>query len=296
MIRPSPRSTASRTARTVRRRPARGEAGDAAKRARGRAAAAGRARAGGETTAGRRPPRRPGPAPHHLRRRRLALLAVVVVLLAGMGVTVRVLLYDSGLADVEQVEVTGALTLPVPDVLAAAAVEPGSPLAAVDVVAVADRVAALPGVARVDVSRNWPHTVAIAVTERVAVALAGTAQGLFLVDDTGVAFRPAPEVPPQLPRLGVGSVGPDDPGTTAALDVLAALPEPVRSQVQTIDVTGPVVAGGSPSLELGLTDGRRVRWGSPDRSDRKAAVLVPLLTQEGAVYDVASPELPTVRR
>ncbi|WP_214369445.1 cell division protein FtsQ/DivIB [Pseudonocardia sp. H11422] len=281
MTRPSAqRSTSNRTARApAQRRSARGEAGGAsAKQARGR------------------PASRPRPAPHHLRRRRLALLAVVAVLLAGLGVTVRVLLYDSGLADVEQVEVTGALTLPVPDVLAAAAVEPGSPLAGVDVVAVADRVAALPGVARADIRRNWPHTVTIAVTERVAMALAGTTQGLFLVDGTGVAFRPAPEVPPPLPRLVVGSVGPDDPETTAALGVLAALPEPVRTQVQTVDVAGPAAAGGSPSLTLGLTDGRQVRWGSPDRSDRKAAVLVPLLTQEGAVYDVASPELPTVRR
>ena len=33
-----------------------------------------------------------------------------------------------------------------------------------------------------------------------------------------------------------------------------------------------------------------------DRAAEKAAVLVPLLTQPGRVFDVTSPDLPTIRR
>jgi cell division protein FtsQ len=242
------------------------------------------------------PPERPRrhPAQRYRVRRRRAVLVAAVVVLVGLAVGVRVLLYDAGLADVEGVEVTGALVVAESDVLAAAAVIPGGPLAAVDTGAIARRVAAIPGVALVEVGREWPHTVTVAITERTPVAVAGTPQGPFLVDASGVPYTPAPEGA-GLPRLNFGAVGPADPSTRAALTVLAALPEPVRAQVRTVDVAASP-AGGPLQVFLGLTENRQVRWGSPDRADEKTAVLEPLLTQRGRIYDVASPELPTVRR
>ncbi|MCE3554971.1 FtsQ-type POTRA domain-containing protein [Pseudonocardia sp. RS11V-5] len=225
-------------------------------------------------------------------RRRVALTLLVLVLLAALGVGSWLLLTRSGLADVETVEVTGTLTVSRDAVLDAAAVETGGPLAEVDTKAAAERVAQLPGVGSVQVSRGWPHTVEIAVVERTAVALARTPQGITLVDATGVAYQKAPEVPPALPMLGFGAVGPDDPSTRAALTVLQALPADLRGQVTTIDVDN---AATEPTVRLGLGE-RQVLFGSTDRADRKVAVLVPLLTQEGSVYDVSSPELPTVTR
>ncbi|MCY7344460.1 MAG: FtsQ-type POTRA domain-containing protein, partial [Pseudonocardia sp.] len=115
-----------------------------------------------------RPGARPRPSAGHYRRRRLAALLVVV--LVGLGVGARALVYDAGLADVEDVRVTGVLTVATPDVLAAAAVPVGTPLADVDTATIADRVARLPAVASVRVTRGWPHTVTVAVTERVPVA------------------------------------------------------------------------------------------------------------------------------
>jgi cell division protein FtsQ len=44
-----------------------------------------------------------------------------------------------------------------------------------------------------------------------------------------------------------------------------------------------------------LLDGRIVVWGGTEKSERKAAVTLPLLTQPGQTYDVSSPDLPTVR-
>jgi len=82
----------------------------------------------------------------------------------------------------------------------------------------------------------------------------------------------------------------------AGLGVLAALPEPVRNQVQTVTVVAPVTPGAQPAVELALSGDRRVVWGSPTAEARKAAVLTALLTEKGTVYDVASPDLPTVRR
>ena len=70
--------------------------------------------------------------------------------------------------------------------------------------------------------------------------------------------------------------------------MLGGLTEPLRAQVAAVEVAGTRVT-------LGLRDGRSVRWGDPDRSADKIAVLGPLLGQPGTVYDVSSPDLPTVR-
>jgi cell division protein FtsQ len=261
----------------------------------------------------RRP--RPGPARDaarptlaevYRRRRRRAAVLVGAVLLVGLGLTARVLLYDAGLADVEQVEVlvtteSGAAVGPgaAPAMVSerqlaeAAAVPLGGPLVAVDTGAAAARVAALPAVASAEVVRGWPHTVSVRVAQRTPVAIVQTARGPALVDATGAVF-PGPAVT-GLPGLAVAAPGPTDPATLAGVGVLAALPAELRAQVLT------VTAGADPTglhrqVTLGLTEQREVRWGSPDRSADKAAVLGPLLTQPGHLYDVTSPDLPTITR
>jgi cell division protein FtsQ len=209
------------------------------------------------------------------------------VLLAVVGLGTRVLLYDAGLADVEEVTVAGLVTVPEQAVRDAAAVAPGGPLISADTAGIAERVATVEGVAAVQVRRAWPHTVEIEVTERVPVALWETPQGLFEVDTTGLPYRLAPRPPPALPRLVFAGVGPQDPATAAAITVLRDLTEPLRAQVATVAVAGTQVT-------LGLADERSVRWGDPERSSDKVAVLGPLLGQPGTVYDVSSPDLPTV--
>ncbi|WP_232662196.1 cell division protein FtsQ/DivIB [Pseudonocardia sp. TRM90224] len=247
----------------------------------------------------RRPPReapreRPRrPTRSDYRRRRLAALLIGLVLIVGLGLGGRVLLYDAGLFDVEDVAVAGTTTIAVEDVLAVAAVEMRRPLAEVDTGAVATRVATLPAVASVQVGRSWPHTVAIDVVERIPVARVQTVDGESLVDTRGVVYRGV--VPVELPRLTLGIAGPDDPATQAAIGALVALPPPLRAQVLTVDVA--VAATGAPGqVTFGLTEDRLVRWGAPDRAADKSTALAALLTQPGKVYDVTSPELPTIRR
>jgi cell division protein FtsQ len=236
-----------------------------------------------------KPPRR---SPATYRRRRLAAALVALTALVGIGFGVRVVLYDSGLLRVESVEVTGVTTITAADVRAAADVTTGAPLAGIDTAAIAARVAALPAVDTVAVGRSWPHTVAVAVVERVPVATVLAQRGTALVDRRGVVY--AGTAPPGLPRLNFGAAGPDDPSTAAALAALAALPDAVRRQVLTIDAT--VAAGAPAQVTLGLAEARQVMWGTSDRGEDKARVLVPLLTEPGRVYDVSSPDLPTVRR
>jgi cell division protein FtsQ len=111
---------------------------------------------------------------------------------------------------------------------------------------------------------------------------------MHLVDPTGVDFQTVPAAPPGLPKLQLTSAAPDDPHTQAIVRVLAALPDQLRPSVATVSAATPG------DVRLGLVNGRTVRWGSADDSARKAAVLAALMTQPGKVYDVSSPDLPTI--
>ncbi len=194
----------------------------------------------------------------------------------------------SPLLSVRTVEVVGADTIPREDVITQLAVAEGTPLLRVDTAAAAQRVAELPRAAEVRVQRVYPSTVRVTVTERVAEVYFDASDGTHSVDAEGVDFAVEPP-PMQTPRLVTATPGTGDPATAAALEVLGALPPELRFQVAEVNAASPT------DVSLVLLDGRVVVWGGPDRSDRKAAVVIPLLTQPGQTYDVAGPDLPTVR-
>lgn len=234
-------------------------------------------RAGGR---GARPTR-----PKEIRRRWVALLTVVTVLALGY------LLFFSSVLGVKTVEVRGAKTVPVAQLSAIAQVPVGKPMLLTDVDAIRDRVAQLPDVATVDVSRSWPSTIEISVTERKAIAFFDSGpggDGIHLVDGGGVVFKTVKARPAGLPQLKLPKVSADDPVTRAVTAVLGVIPPALAKQVTS--ATGQTPA----SVEFTLADGKTVRWGDAEKTDRKAKVLAALLTQKGKVYDVSAPELPTI--
>ncbi|MFL6137642.1 MAG: cell division protein FtsQ/DivIB [Frankiaceae bacterium] len=229
-----------------------------------------------------------------IRRRRL--VAVRPLLLAAAGCAVAGLaawaLLGSSLLGVHRVTAAGTRRLAPATVLGAARVPGHHPLATLDTAAIARRVAALPAVATVHVVRDWPRTVRVVVTERVAVAVVAHGDGYRLVDAGGVPFWPVASRPPRLPLLQVRAAASGDPATRAALAVLAALPQQVRRQVSTIEAPTPA------KVELLLRRGRAVKtvvWGTPGDGIRKAAVLAALLRRPGHVYDVSTPSIATIR-
>ena len=86
----------------------------------------------------------------------------------------------------------------------------GTPLAQVDVDAVRARVAALPPVGQVQVSRRWPSTLLISLTERTPAAIPAGKQ-FDLLDDHGVIFRTVLSPPPGVIRMRPATPGPADP-------------------------------------------------------------------------------------
>jgi cell division protein FtsQ len=189
---------------------------------------------------------------------------------------------------VRTIDVEGLTAIPREEIVAAAAVRTGTPLLQVDTTSVANRVAAIRRVASARVQREYPSTLRITVVERVAVAVKDFPDGTHLYDRDGVDFATGPPVP-GIAYLDVENPGPSDPPTKAALDVLTALRPEIAAQV------GRIAAPSVASITLTFTDGRVVIWGTTDRTEEKAETLAALLTRPGHIYDVSSPDLPTVK-
>jgi len=227
-------------------------------------------------------------------RRRLLVVLAVGLLVAGVAAWV---VLGSPLLAVRTVQVDGAVGLPEQEVVQTAGIAEGTPLVRVDTGAAAARVAALPQVASVEVTRGWPNTVVVTLAERVPVAVVTDGGTRRLVDAKGVVFDTITGDPPAgVVPLDVRDPGPDDAATTAALGALTALPRDVRDEV-----TG-VAAHTADDVTLTLTDGRSVLWGSADRTARKAEVLGALLQQmdSGALdpagtVDVSTPDSVVLR-
>ncbi|OLT48571.1 cell division protein FtsQ [Saccharomonospora sp. CUA-673] len=217
-----------------------------------------------------------------LRRRWIAVLSVVTVV--GLAY---VLLFTS-LLGVRSVEVAGARDVPEEQILDRAQVPDLRPMLRLDTGAIAERVAEIPGIATVDVSRSLPSTVEIAVTERTPAGVYDTGSQLYLVDVGGVVYKEISEPPQGLPEFSLSEVAPNNPETRAVIQVREALPEDLAARVTEWRAETPG------SVEFTLRSGKTVRWGNADDSERKAQVLGALMTRDGKTYDVSSPELPTV--
>ncbi|MFJ8040942.1 cell division protein FtsQ/DivIB [Kitasatospora sp. NPDC096147] len=172
------------------------------------------------------------------------------------------------------------------------------PLARVDLAQAERRVEALPRVAKAEVWRGWPHTLRIKVTERRAVAAVKTPEGAYgQVDSAGFTFATEPTAPEGVPVVELAlsqqandasAVFPREELLRSAITVAAGLPEAVRKQAGTVRVQS------FDDIQLQLADGAVVRWGSAERTSRKAQVLTALLNRKARIYDVSAPEAPGV--
>jgi cell division protein FtsQ len=233
------------------------------------------------------------------RRRRILGWAVVgLALAAGVAYLIRTPLFG-----LSAVRVTGTQAVPQAEVLAASQVRIGEPYLGVDLAAIQARVAALPRVAAVKVTRDYPSSLHIAVTERPAVASISSGALFWLVAADGTVLDSATARPPGLPYvasvplpagLGPGSRLPPGNELANALTALGGM-DPKLERL----VTG-VNARSLDSLEFTLDDGTRVLYGlAVDQPAKDAAVLLVRRTlkregREAQRIDVRNPSAPTV--
>jgi len=217
---------------------------------------------------------------------RWAAAGLVVVAVA---VAVWLVLFSSVLA-VRTVEVVGDEQVTDEQVLAAADVPNGTPLARLDVAGIEQRVGALDAVAEVDVTRVWPDAVRIEVVERRPFAVIRTGTGFGVLGSDGVVFRTVRGPQPQLPLLDqqVGDAA-TEPAADAALQVALALSPDLARRVASVAARSP------DRVELTLRNGSTVMWGTAEASAHKAQVLLLLLPVRAAHYDVSAPDAPVTR-
>ena len=220
---------------------------------------------------------------------------------AGAAVLVAVVLFAAGwvacfsdVFAVRSVQVAGVQRLDAGEVERVAEVPHGESLALLDTAPIEARIRALAPVADVDVSRKFPNTVRIQVTERTPVAVLDGPDGRRLVDVDGVAYAPAGD---SGSRYLV--VKTDEPALTPEnlvqiLAVVQGLPELIRAQVDKVE------ADTVQDMTVLLSDGRKIVWGGPEDPEFKTKVLEVLLrdkkTRTAKTFDVSVPEAPTVKR
>ena len=205
-------------------------------------------------------------------RRRPSRVTVVLVALGAAVVLglVAWLLFVSSLFGVANVQVQGVSRVAETDVVDAANIAAGTPLARLDTAAVAARVARIPAVGSVDVVRDWPRGVTIVIHERVPAAVRERGSGFVLVDRTGVVFDQVATRPKHLPLVSA-PVSAGAPALRAALDVLDAVPSSIRGEVRSVRAASP------DEVIVQLTHHRTVVWGDTGLGSRKGAVLAVLL-------------------
>ena len=222
---------------------------------------------------------------------RYAVAALVVVLVA----VVVWLIWFSSVLSARSIEVEGLTSLSTEQVDEAAEVPLDGPLARVDLTAIRTRVKQMPRVEDVEVSRSWPHTVSIQITERTAVTWLSVDGEFRGVDRFGVDFRSYDKKPQKLREARV--TGDDPAQRLESLEAVARVADRIRRDDPALnEALRLITAGSKDSVQLTLTKGRTVTWGSVAQPDRKLEVLDTLLGIDAVEYDVSAPDQPTTRQ
>ena len=215
------------------------------------------------------------------RRPRWLVIIVVAVLVLAAGVAAA-----SQFVSVKDVKVNGTVSQDPGAVRDASGIGSGDRMAGVDTGEAAASVSNLPWVDTVTVSKDWPSTVTISVTEYTAVGVIDDGGTPVVVDPAGRQFLRDTEPEGAVKIVAQAS---DQEAVTAAAESLAALPEEIRGRVTEVD------APAADSVTLKIDEDREIFWGTSDRADEKAEATRVVLTREEPRWNVSNPAQPAVR-
>ncbi|GLB66207.1 cell division protein FtsQ/DivIB [Arthrobacter mangrovi] len=226
-----------------------------------------------------------------LRRRLLIGGATAIVLFVGL---LAVLVFSPVLA-VQAVSVSGTDLTPKAQVVAALEPLKGKPLPQVSDKEVRALLSKFPAVHDVAVEAKPPSELGVKVIEHPPVALLETGKKFALVNSDGKRLATVGKrTDAELPLIDDSTVADDREIFRTLTTVLGALPQDVLAELEhasakTVD-----------SVQLQLTNGKKVIWGNADQLDLKAKVFEVLLKAEEpeggiTVYDVSTPTRPVTR-
>lgn len=220
-------------------------------------------------------------------------VAFAVLLVVSLVCVVTWVLLGSRLLVVRDVAVTGLDRVSQEEVVAAVAVDTGTPLIRVDLDHGRDRAESLDLVESAKVTRSWPATLKVEVVERRPLLAIRVGEEYRLVDGDGVRIEDSPTRPGTHPLVRVTGEIEGNEAVRAAADIVEEAPDSLIAQIQLIDATDT----GQITVELG--DGSLVEWGDAHNTADKSDVLRVLMREhppeEGRVYDVGTPDLAIVR-
>lgn len=224
-------------------------------------------------------------------RRRVAVASMVTVAALASGMVVAVF---SPLLSLETIEVTGTNRMDPAELHDAIDGQLGTPLALVDFDEITDQLGEYPLVRSYTAQTVPPHTLVITIVEREPIGLVADGGSFAIVDPAGVVLDSSATRVEGLAVIDAGDASIGNPGFSAAVEVLMALPPDLLARVDVITATT------SDDVGFTLVGGvQSVRWGSADRSDMKARVLASLIAAQGSsaalLYDVAAPDAAVVR-
>jgi cell division protein FtsQ len=210
----------------------------------------------------------------HRRLQRLIELGLVLAVAAGFLLALR-----SPLLDVGEVRVSGSTHTDPAVIRTALGVRPGEPLMDVDLSEAGRAVAALPWIRTVELHRGLDGVVAVQVTERTPIAVAGAAGQEVLVDAEGNVIAAATDDPKALTTLarleGIPAGAPGtalSPSSDDALAVAGRLAVAAPGLVASIATDHGEVVGT-------LAQGGRVRLGDLAQLEAKVRSLRTVLDQ-----------------
>ncbi len=225
-------------------------------------------------------------------RRRRIHLAVAGGVVLSMVALVAVAVFSPLLA-LRVIRVDGTSRLSAPAIIAAIDHQVGTPLALVDMKQMTGELAKFPLIRSFVTETVPPDTLIVHIVERQPIGSIGSEGAYSLVDPAGVEIERSTARIPGVPLIDTGGADVLSPSFTAAVEVLASMPESVLSKLDTIsartrdDVTITLVSGGA-----------RIIWGSADNSDYKGRVLAAALAKNfpGVTeYNVSAPGQLTYR-
>src|ERR1700730_3169700 len=198
-------------------------------------------------------------------------------------------LLGSSLLVVRSIAVTGIHLVPRAEVLRAAGIKPGTPLARISTSVIALRVERITQVESAQVSRHWPDAIVITVRERTPALAVASGGGYALIDKFGVVVRSVARRPPGMvvlrsaPSSSALASLRGNPAIRAAATVLAGLPAWIARLVRAVAAPSPA------AVTLDLRAGITVAWGGTDRPAAKAAELTILMRTKATYYDLSAP-------
>lgn len=186
-------------------------------------------------------------------------------------------LLESNLFTLTVVEVEGAESLNPDAIRQMSGLMPGESLLSLDLDAVATRLAQDARLAQVQVTRRWPHTVRIRITERRPVALVAVGEGWLAVDRGGILFPADPDWVGRLPVLTGVDPGEGLPGSPLDEPVPELLALLTGSGLALFPRLAEIHLAEDGAVDLVLRDPVRVRLGPLATAPAKLPILKAIL-------------------